>query len=212
MPDSGTKLVASNRKARHDYTILDTYEAGIALTGTEVKSLRAGRASLVDGFATVSDDELWLRNVHIARVSTPPVLDDYINGYIARSVDAVAKNAGVPKINLLGICQGGAFSLCFTAMHPHKVKNLITMVTPVDFHTPDNMLSHWMRGVDTDLFVDTLGNVPADTTSCRQSRNSLVCIMHGGRNLFSIPLVTRAYTLAVSARSMRDRHPLLGQS
>ena len=47
-------------------------------------------------------------------------------------------------------------------MHPDKVKNLITMVTPVDFHTPDNMLSHWMRGVDTDLFVDTLGNVPAD--------------------------------------------------
>jgi polyhydroxyalkanoate synthase len=89
-------------------------------------------------------------------------LDDYINGYIARSVDAVAKYAGVDKINLLGICQGGAFSLCYTAMHGDKVKNLITMVTPVDFHTPDNMLSHWMRGVDTDLFVDTLGNVPAD--------------------------------------------------
>jgi polyhydroxyalkanoate synthase subunit PhaC len=89
-------------------------------------------------------------------------LDDYINGYIARSVDAVARHVGVEKINVLGICQGGAFSLCFTAMHPEKVKNLITMVTPVDFHTPDNMLSHWMRGVDTDLFVDTLGNVPAD--------------------------------------------------
>jgi polyhydroxyalkanoate synthase len=89
-------------------------------------------------------------------------LDDYINGYIARSVDAVARHTGVDKINILGICQGGAFSLCFTAMHPQKVKNLITMVTPVDFHTPDNMLSHWMRNVDTDLFVDTLGNVPAD--------------------------------------------------
>jgi SsrA-binding protein len=62
----GRKLIASNRKARHDYTILDTIEAGIALTGTEVKSLRSGRASLVDGFATVTDDELWLRNVHIA--------------------------------------------------------------------------------------------------------------------------------------------------
>ena len=62
----GRKIIASNRKARHDYTILDTIEAGIALTGTEVKSLRSGRASLVDGFATVTDDELWLRNVHIA--------------------------------------------------------------------------------------------------------------------------------------------------
>ncbi|MET3804173.1 SsrA-binding protein [Nakamurella sp. UYEF19] len=62
----GRSLIASNRKARHDYAIIDTYEAGISLTGTEVKSLRAGRASLIDGFATVSDDEVWLRNVHIA--------------------------------------------------------------------------------------------------------------------------------------------------
>ena len=89
-------------------------------------------------------------------------LDDYINGYIRRSVDAVAKKAGVKKINVLGICQGGAFSLCFTAIHPHKVKNLITMVTPVDFHTPDNMLSNWTRNMDADLFVNTIGNVPAD--------------------------------------------------
>ncbi len=87
-------------------------------------------------------------------------LDDYINGYIARSVEAVADRAGVDKINLLGICQGGAFSLCYAAMHPDKVKNLITMVTPVDFHTPENMLSNWTRQLDVDLFVDTLGNVP----------------------------------------------------
>ncbi|WP_440223460.1 class III poly(R)-hydroxyalkanoic acid synthase subunit PhaC [Dokdonella sp. MW10] len=89
-------------------------------------------------------------------------LDDYINGYIRRSVDAVARKAGVKKINVLGICQGGAFSLCFAAMHPDKVKNLVTMVTPVDFHTPDNMLSNWTRNLDADLFVDTIGNVPAD--------------------------------------------------
>ncbi|TKV61311.1 SsrA-binding protein SmpB [Nakamurella flava] len=62
---TGRKLIASNRKARHDYTILDVFEAGIALTGTEVKSCRAGKASLVDGYATITDDEVWLRNVHI---------------------------------------------------------------------------------------------------------------------------------------------------
>lgn len=60
------------------------------------------------------------------------------------------------------MCQGGAFSLCFAAIYPEKVKNLITMVTPVDSHTPDNMLSHWTQGMDVDLFVDTLGNVPGD--------------------------------------------------
>lgn len=63
--ETGRKLIASNRKARHDYTILDTYEAGIMLKGTEVKSLREGRASLVDGYATISDHEIWLRGVHI---------------------------------------------------------------------------------------------------------------------------------------------------
>ena len=59
------KLVASNRKARHDYLIEDTYEAGLVLMGTEVKSLRMGRASLVDGYATWRGDELWLEGVHI---------------------------------------------------------------------------------------------------------------------------------------------------
>jgi len=89
-------------------------------------------------------------------------LDDYINGYIRRCVDAVAKRCGVAKINILGICQGGAFSLCFASIYPEKVRNLVTMVTPVDFHTPENMLSHWTRGLDVDLFVDALGNVPAE--------------------------------------------------
>ena len=63
--ERGRTVVAQNRKARHDYDIDDTYEAGLALTGTEVKSLRAGRASLTDGYAEVRDGELWLRNVHI---------------------------------------------------------------------------------------------------------------------------------------------------
>jgi len=63
--DSGRKMIAQNRKARHDYSIVDTYEAGVVLVGTEVKSLRAGHASLVDGFATIDDGEIFLRNVHI---------------------------------------------------------------------------------------------------------------------------------------------------
>jgi SsrA-binding protein len=61
----GRQVVATNRKARHDYSIIDVFEAGIALMGTEVKSLREGKASLVDAFATVDDGEVWLRNMHI---------------------------------------------------------------------------------------------------------------------------------------------------
>ena len=63
--ESGRKLVAQNRKARHDFHIEDTFEAGLVLTGTEVKSLRAGQASLVDGFGEVANGEAWLLQVHI---------------------------------------------------------------------------------------------------------------------------------------------------
>ncbi|SDP27179.1 SsrA-binding protein SmpB [Lentzea jiangxiensis] len=63
--ERGQKVIASNRKARHDWSILDTYEAGIQLVGTEVKSLRMGRASLVDAFAQVDDGEIWLHALHI---------------------------------------------------------------------------------------------------------------------------------------------------
>jgi SsrA-binding protein len=63
--ETGRKLVAQNKKARHDYAIEEVYEAGVVLTGTEVKSLRAGRASLVDAYAAVKDGEVWLHNAHI---------------------------------------------------------------------------------------------------------------------------------------------------
>ncbi|PYE12946.1 SsrA-binding protein [Williamsia limnetica] len=65
MKEKGRKAIATNRKARHNYAILDTYEAGVALVGTEVKSLRDGKASLVDAFATVDNGEIWLRGLHI---------------------------------------------------------------------------------------------------------------------------------------------------
>jgi len=63
--EKGRTLIAQNRKARHDFHIDATYEAGMVLTGTEVKSLRQGRASLVDGYATVDNGEVWLHGVHI---------------------------------------------------------------------------------------------------------------------------------------------------
>ncbi len=75
----GHTAVATNPKARHDYTILETFEAGLVLTGTEVKALRQGRASLVEGYATITDDEVWLRGVHI-----PEYLQGTWNNHSAR--------------------------------------------------------------------------------------------------------------------------------
>jgi SsrA-binding protein len=63
--EGGRTIIAQNKKARYEYFIEDTYEAGLVLTGTEVKSLRAGRASLVDGFAELADGEVWLQGAHI---------------------------------------------------------------------------------------------------------------------------------------------------
>ncbi|MDD5579020.1 MAG: class III poly(R)-hydroxyalkanoic acid synthase subunit PhaC [Methylobacter sp.] len=89
-------------------------------------------------------------------------MDDYINGYLDRCVDVIRKRHAMDKINLLGICQGGTFSLCYSSLHTDKIKNLVTMVTPVDFHTPDNLLSRWYQNIDVDLLVDTMGNIPGE--------------------------------------------------
>lgn len=87
-------------------------------------------------------------------------LDDYINGYIDRCVDYIRNTHELARINILGICQGGTFSLCYTSLHQDKVQNLVTMVTPVDFKTSKDMLSAWAQYMDVDLLVDTLGNIP----------------------------------------------------
>jgi polyhydroxyalkanoate synthase len=87
-------------------------------------------------------------------------LADYILRYIGHCVEHLRERHRQEAINLLGVCQGGALTLCFTALHPGQIRNLVTMVTPVDFHTPDNVLTHLVRHVNVDLLVDTLGNLP----------------------------------------------------
>jgi len=89
-------------------------------------------------------------------------LEDYINGYIDHCVDVIRDKHGLEKINILGICQGGSFSLCYAALHQEKIKNIITTVTPVDFHTKNDLLSKMVRHVDVDLLVDTQGNISGD--------------------------------------------------
>ena len=89
-------------------------------------------------------------------------IDDYVNGYLDRCVDRVREASGREAINLLGVCQGGTFSLCYTALHPEKIANLVTMVTPVDFQTPENLLSKWARGLDVDRMVEVMGNIPGE--------------------------------------------------
>jgi polyhydroxyalkanoate synthase len=89
-------------------------------------------------------------------------LDDYINRYLHHCVSHVAVASGVDSVNLLGVCQGGTFSLCYAALHPERIRNLVTMVTPVDFRTSDNLLSKWVQGVDVDALVRVSGNISGE--------------------------------------------------
>ena len=118
--------------------------------------------SMIRGFLEAGIDVYLIDWGYPDRADRFLTLDDYINGYIDRCVDAIRAWRGQEKINLLGICQGGTFSLCYTARHQSKVRNLVTMVTPVDFKTPDNALSKAVAHIDVDLLVDTLGNVPGE--------------------------------------------------
>ena len=88
--------------------------------------------------------------------------DDHINGYMDNIVDFIRQQNEVEKINLMGICMGGTFSVIYSALHPDKIKNLVTTVTPTNFDTRKGLLHVWMEHIDVDRVVDTFGNLPAD--------------------------------------------------
>jgi len=92
-------------------------------------------------------------------------LNDYINGQLYRCVQQVKRLNQIKKIDLLGICQGGVFSLCYSALHRSDIRKLVTLVTPVDFHTKDNPLSLWTQHIEPTALINTTGNIAGDTVS-----------------------------------------------
>jgi len=112
-------------------------------------------------------------------------LDDYLNDYLDGCVDQVRRHAGSPQVNLLGVCQGGVFSLCYSCLQPAKVKNLITLVTPVDFHTDDNLLAALARQIDAQLVLDTYGNFPGPMMT--RAYNSLMPMRLGLHKHLNLP-------------------------
>jgi polyhydroxyalkanoate synthase len=88
-------------------------------------------------------------------------LAEYIEGLLAGAVEHILRLHRIESLNILGVCQGGVLSLCFAALHQRCVRNLITMVTPVDFHTPANLLSKWVRQIDVAAWVGN-GNVSGE--------------------------------------------------
>lgn len=89
-------------------------------------------------------------------------IDDHVNVYMDDVVDFIRERENVPQINLMGICMGGSFCVMYSALHKEKVKNLVTTVAPTSFDTDQGLLHSWLKSVDVDRLMDTLGNMPGD--------------------------------------------------
>ena len=87
-------------------------------------------------------------------------MEDYVCRYIDSCVDVVRTCSERDSLNLLGVCQGGTLAVCYAALNPQKVNALVCMVTPVDFKTPDSLLSNWVQHIDVDAVVQVMGNIP----------------------------------------------------
>jgi len=89
-------------------------------------------------------------------------IDDHVNGYIDRLVDVICRRHRISMVNMMGVCMGGTFITMYSALHPEKVRNLITSVTPIQFDTDKGLLHRWMKELDADALVDSMGNVSGD--------------------------------------------------
>lgn len=109
---------------------------------------------------------------HASRSDRWLTMDDYINGYLHEAVEAIRERDGAERVNVLGICEGGTFSLCYAALHPDNLQNLILIVTPIDFHakSPDEPIGHglinlWSKNLgpeDVDHLMEAHGNLPGE--------------------------------------------------
>jgi polyhydroxyalkanoate synthase subunit PhaC len=123
--------------------------------------LQPGR-SVVERFLNAGIDLYMIDWGYPTRKDRFQGFDDHINGYMDNIVDFIRREHEVEKINLMGICMGGTFSVIYSALHPDKIKNLVTTVTPTNFDTRKGLLHVWMEHIDVDRVVDTFGNLPAD--------------------------------------------------
>lgn len=127
----------------------------------EMADLQHGR-SMVEGLLARGFD-VYLINWGSPDFADQDIgLDTYIARYLNACVDYLLSATRRKRLSLLGICQGGTFSAIYTSLFPHKIDRLVTTVTPIDFHTSGDMISHLVRHVDANLLVDAIGNVDGD--------------------------------------------------
>lgn len=187
--DQDVKIATTPKREvfRQDKTVLYHYEP-MAKNTVKTPVLVAygliGRYTMAD----LQEDRSLIRNLlnqgvdlyavdwgHPSRADRWLTIDDYVDGYLNECVEFICKQHGIDQITLLGICEGGVFTLCYTALYPHRIKNLITTITPVDFHADqeDGRADHgfinlWTRSLepeDIDRMIEANGNLPGELIS-----------------------------------------------
>jgi polyhydroxyalkanoate synthase len=123
--------------------------------------LQPGR-SVVQNFLQEGIDVYMVDWGYPARKDRYLTIDDHVNGYMDNIVNFILDKHHLDKIHLMGICMGGTFCVIYSALHPEKIKNLVTTVTPTNFDTDQGLLHIWMKDMDVDRIVDTYGNIPGD--------------------------------------------------
>jgi len=123
--------------------------------------LQPGR-SVVETFLNAGLDIYMLDWGYPTRKDRYLNLDDHVNGYIGSAVDYILEEHGLDKLNVMAICQGGTMCVMYAALHPEKVKNLVTTVTPTNFDHDAGLLNVWARSLDPDKLVASYGNIPGD--------------------------------------------------
>lgn len=118
--------------------------------------------SVVESFLKMGVEVFMIDWGYPTRKDQYITIGDHVNGYMDNIVDFIIEQTGVPKINLMGICMGGTFSVIYSALHPEKIKNLVTTVTPTNFDTDQGLLHIWMKDTGAEVLGSTYGNMPGD--------------------------------------------------
>ena len=123
--------------------------------------LQPGR-SVVENLLEQGIDLYMIDWGYPARKDRYLTIDDHVNGYMNNIIDFILEKHQLDKVHLMGICMGDTFCVIYSALHPEKIKNLVTTVTPTNFDTNQGLLHIWMKDMDVDRIVDTYGNIPGD--------------------------------------------------
>jgi len=145
-------------KVKHKFPLLVVY----ALINRETMlDLQPGR-SVIETFLEKGIEVYLVDWGYPTRKDQFVTIDDHVNGYMDNIVDFIRKKHEVPHINLMGICMGGAFSVMYSSLHPEKIKNLVTTVTPTNFDTDKGLLHIWMKNTSAFMMGESYGNMPGD--------------------------------------------------